>query len=159
MPEKLNLLFEQEDNAIESYSQLIKSLSGHELQDIEALLNELKLMTFIEDEDVLYNKLPMAVFYKQLPVIAKADVLVKVVILQQGEGLVLIVPEDVVSVYQDLIENPELLSEKNNTISLYAEVYNLDSDDVKLHDIIKETNCYSNNKIKMVKKEKSLKMF
>lgn len=145
---KFRLLFETGEAPVESYAQLINALSGHELADIEALLEELKSMTFIEDEEVLYNKLPMAVFYKQLPVVYDADVLVKVVIMQQGDGLILVVPEEVVSTYQDLTENPEDIVQKNNDISLYAEVYNLNSEDDKLHDLIKETYLNAGNGIK-----------
>ena len=136
------------EHTIESYSQLAKALSGHELSDIELLLEELKNMSFIEDESVLYNKLPMAVYYRQLPVIKDADVLVKVVLMQQSEGLVLVVPENVVSVFEDLLENPDLIIEKNNHFSLYAEVYNLDSDDEKLHDLIKEVYLNSGSGLK-----------
>jgi len=148
MPKNKILIFEAEEAPVESYAQLINALSGHELSDIEALLAELKEMTFIEDEDVLYNKLPMAVYYKQLPAVYDADVLVKVVIMQQGEGLILIVPEDVVSTYQDLIDNPEEIVQKNNNISLYAEIYNLPTDDDKLHDLIKEVYLNAGNGIK-----------
>lgn len=138
----------EEEMTVKSYSQLIQALAGHELADIEALLKEIQGLSFIEDEDLLYNKLPMSVFYKQLPVVADAEVLVKVVILQQADGLVLIVPENVVETYQDLLENPDLLTEKNNNIALYAEVYNLNSADDKLHDVIKEAYLYSGNSLK-----------
>lgn len=152
MPKKLiNQLLEAENNkevGIASYSQLIKALSGSDLADIEALLEELKQMSFIEDEDVLYAKLPMSVFYKQLPVIADADVLVKAVLMQQGDGLILVVPENVVETYEDLLDNPDLITEKNNNISLYAEIYNFDSGDEKLHDLIKETYINAGNGIK-----------
>lgn len=148
MPKNKVLLFESEEHPVESYAQLINALSGHELADIEALLAELKEMTFIEDEDVLYNKLPMAVYYKQLPAVYDADVLVKVVIMQQGEGIILVVPEDVVSTFQDLSENPEDIVQKNNDISLYAEIYNLPSEDEKLHDLIKEVYLNAGNGIK-----------
>lgn len=148
MPKNKLLLFETTEAPVESYSQLINALSGHELQDIEALLEELKKMTFIEDEEILYNKLPMAVFYKQLPVVYDADVLVKVVILQQGEALILIVPEDVVKTYQDLIDSPKDILQKNNSISLYAEVYNLNSEDEKLQTLIKETYLSAGNGVK-----------
>lgn len=148
MPKNKLLLFESNEAPVESYAQLINALSGHELADIEALLDELKSMTFIEDEEILYNKLPMAVFYKQLPAVYDADVLVKVVIMQQGDGLILVVPEEVVSTYQDLKDNPGDIVQKNNDISLYAEVYNLNSEDDKLHELIKETYLNAGNGIK-----------
>jgi len=153
MPKDLLIktLLEAEQNKeyeIGSYSQLVSALAGNDLADIEVLLEELKQMSFIEDEDVLYSKLPMAVFYKQLPVISEADVLVKVVLMQQGDGLILIVPENVVQAYEDLVENPDLVTEKNNNVSLYAEIYNFDSTDEKLHDLIKETYINAGNGIK-----------
>lgn len=145
---KLLEAYDEEEKTIDSYSQLIQALAGHELADIEALLKELQSFSFIEDEDLLYNKLPMSVFYKQLPVVVEAEVLVKVVILQQADGLVLVIPENVVETYQDLLENPDLLTEKNNSIELYAEVYNLNSKDEKLHKIIKEAYLYAGNGLK-----------
>ena len=133
---------------IKSYAQLIKLLSGTELQDIEVLLGQLKKMAFIEDEDTLYNKLPMSVFYKQMPAVVDGDILVKVVILQQAEGLVLVIPENVVKTFQDLKEDPSMLAEKNSNVSLYAEIYNLDSADNKLHDLIKSVYLSSGNELK-----------
>jgi hypothetical protein len=147
---KFELLKEAQENNIEikSYAQLIQMLSNTNLEDIDAFLADLKNLSFIEDEDTLYNKLPMSVFYKQLPAVVNGDILIKVVILQQAEGLALIVPENVVQTYRDLIESPEMLAEKNSNVSLYAELYNLDSGDPKLQEIIKSVYISSGNEIK-----------
>ena len=137
-----------EEQEIKSYAQLIQLLSGTDLEDTELLLKELQNLTFIEDEEVLYNKLPMAVYYKQLPVVLNSDILVKVVIMQQADGLILVVPENIVETYQDLVEDAELISEKNNGISLYAEIYNFEMSDPKLQDLIKATYVASGNELK-----------
>jgi tetrahydromethanopterin S-methyltransferase subunit A len=137
-----------EKETIGSYAQLVKLLSGTELEDTEALLKELENFSFIEDESTLYNKLPMAVYYKQLPAVIDSDVLVKVVLLQQADGLALVVPENVVEAYQDLIKDATLIVEKNNNISLYAEIYNFDSTDKNLQDLIKSVYISCGNELK-----------
>jgi hypothetical protein len=144
----LKVILESEygkEQKIGSYAQLVQKLSDLNLEDIEHFLRDLKELSFIEDEETLYNKLPMAVYYKQLPIITNSDVLVKVVMLQQADGLILVIPENVVEAQNDLAENPDLLTEKNNGISLYAEVYNMDFKDEKLHDTIKAVYIHAGN--------------
>lgn len=144
-----HLLKESEaETSINSYAQLVKLLAGTELEDTENLLAELEKFSFIEADETLYNKLPMAVYYKQLPIVVNGDVLVKVVLLQQADGLILVVPEHVTQVYKDLLEDATLLTEKNTNISLYAEVYNFDVNDEHLQDLIKTTYISAGNNLK-----------
>lgn len=122
---------------IESYVQLAKILSSEEVKDIQEVVAILNKASFYEDDEIMYSNRPAQIYYKQLPIVDGAEILVKIVLLTQADSLALIIPEKVAQVYQELTEDPSLIIEKNKDLALYAEVYNFNSNDAKLHDIIK----------------------
>jgi hypothetical protein len=142
---KEDLEVNQEDNGIQSFAQLIKLIASFEVENFDTLTQKLSDVNFVEDDDILYNSLPVSVSYVQLPAVVEADVLVKVVKLVQGEGIIITLPDKVADVYKDLIEDPTLIKDKNINLALYAEIYNFNSEDEKLQDIIKSSYLSAGN--------------
>jgi hypothetical protein len=70
------------------------------------------------------------------------------VLLLQADSLAIIVPEHVATTYKDLIDNPELLNEKNIKLSLYAEIYNFDEKDKELIELIKSLYLSAGNSLR-----------
>lgn len=122
---------------VESYVQLAKILSSEDVTDIKEVVAILNQASFLEDDEIMYDNRPAKVFYKQLPIVANDEIKVKIVLLTQADSLALIIPEGVSDVYEILVDDPSKIIEVNKDLSLYAEVYNFNSNDPKLHDIIK----------------------
>lgn len=128
----------KQDIKITSYAQLAKSILGTNLLDVTAINALLESLDFADSSMLTYNGQDIGVFYKQLPVISDMDVLVKVVLLRQADNFVMIIPQKITESYDLLLDDPAMLGEVNEGISLYAEVYGFDSKDTELEDIIKK---------------------
>lgn len=143
------LLFERDDKIevglgtkedakdVESYSQLVRYLIDQETVNTAEFLSKIEGLSFVEDSEEKYNNLAVGVSYKQLPAVINGEVLVKVVLLTQGEAFALIMPEGVATAYQTIIEDPDTLTEVNVKLSLYVEVCDFDTDDPKFADLVK----------------------
>jgi len=135
--EKIELDKSREDTFVKSYAQLAKSLASEDVITIDNLLSVLNKADFIEDTEVMYGNKPASVYYKQFPIVIGDDVMVKIVLLTQADSLALIIPENVSSVYSELKEDPSILKQKNMALSLYVELYNFETSDGELFDLIK----------------------
>lgn len=133
---------------IDSYVKLVKELSDAESFSPDTILDKLNISEFVEDTETTYKSFPIKIVYKQLPVIVNGDVLVKVVVLIQADSYAIIIPEHISETFKDLLENPDLINDKNIDLSLYAEVYNFDSNDRELLDLIKEAYLSAGNSLK-----------
>jgi hypothetical protein len=134
---KIELDEPDEANTVESFVQLAKLLASEDVKDINEVISVLNKALFIEDDEIMYNARPAQVYYRQLPIVINDEIKVKVVLLVQADSLALIIPEHVSEVYEELVEDPGLIIEKNKNLDLYAELYNFNANDAKLHDVIK----------------------
>ena len=122
---------------IESYAQLAKHILSINMLDTQAISDLLEGLNFVEDIDLIYNNQDLGVLYKQLPIVANGEVLVKVVLLMQAGNFILVIPQKITETYNLLLEEPELIEDKNSDISLYAEVYGFNAKDPELEALIK----------------------
>jgi len=143
---------------VDSYVKLVKFLSNTDDYKPEILLDRLNVSEFTEDIETTYRSYPIKVLYKQLPIVIDGEVLVKVVVLIQADSYALIIPENISETYKELLDNPELIDSKNIDFSLYAEVYNFDSDDSELLELIKEVYLAAGNSLKAFELVGSLKV-
>lgn len=141
----MNKQINTQKDVIKSYAQLLQEISRLETKNSEALLELISTVGFSEDTEVLFNSLPVRVLYKQIPAVVAGNLLVKVVVLEQGGNVALIVPEQVAQVYEDTEKNPKVLTEKNISLALYAEVYGFDTSNKKLQDLLKNTYLSAGN--------------
>jgi len=138
-------------DTIDSYAQLVKALSDLEIKNSETLLDTVTKVGLVESDDTNYNNLPLKVMYKQIPAVINGELLVKIVVLQQGDKLAIVVPENVSKIYEDIkeVDNKEIsktmLSDFNINLALYAEVYGFSTDSSKFADIIKTTYLSTGN--------------
>jgi len=111
----------------------------------ENFFDKINKTGFIEDSETKYNNQSAGVYYKQLPIVINSDILVKVVLITQGDGFILTMPEDVYETFKALEEDESLLADKNINLALYAEVFNFDTNDPELHEFIKEIYLAAGN--------------
>lgn len=133
---------------IETFAQLIKILVSEDHPYADRVEEIVKLANFIENDEVRYNNLPVAVHFVQIPVILGSEILVKVVFLRQADNYILIIPENVNEVFKRLLESPALLVDENLNLDLYAEVFGFDTDDQKLIELIKTSFLGAGNAVK-----------
>lgn len=131
---------------ITTYTSLIKEiiLLGQNKRGLVQLIESLE---FSESEELLYNNLPLAASFVQLPIVEDGDAYVKIVKLQQAENYVLIVPQKVVEAYNLISEDAEIVAELNREIDLYAEVDGFDEKDPELTKIIKTSYLNLGNRL------------
>lgn len=137
-----------EKEVVDSYVKLVKLLSDTDTYDPGTLLDQLNISEFNEDIETTYKSYPAKILYKQLPVVQNGDLLVKIVVIAQADSYALIVPERISEIYKEVLENPEIVAEKNVDFSLYAEIYNFDSSDKELLELIKEVYLAAGNSLK-----------
>src|SRR5690606_29034639 len=134
---------------IDSYAQLVKSLTELEVKNYETISNTINKANFIEDDETTFNNLPLSIKYKQLPVVIGTDLLVKVVVLEQGDNIAIIVPENTSTIYEELLEEDfDNLTNYNINLSLYAEVYGFDTNNSKFLELLKNMYLSAGNFIK-----------
>lgn len=144
-----NLYHTKKSDSIDSYAQLVKSLAELEVKNYETISNTINKANFIEDDETTFNNLPLSIKYKQLPVVIGADLLVKVVVLEQGDNIAIIVPENTSTIYEELLEEDfDNLTNYNINLSLYAEVYGFDTNNSKFLELLKNMYLSAGNFIK-----------
>lgn len=147
--EEANLYHINKSDSIDSYAQLVKSLAELEVKNYETISNTINKANFIEDDETTFNNLPLGIKYKQLPVVIGTDLLVKVVVLEQGDNIAIIVPENTSTIYEELLEEDfDNLTNYNINLSLYAEVYGFDTNNSKFLELLKNMYLSAGNFIK-----------
>ena len=136
MPIKTTLGISSENTEL-SYAKLIERLANVDITVIGEYLNALEGIDFIEDEQEIFRGSPMSVCYAQLPAVSGSELLVKVLLLKQGDGFAFVIPKGADKVILELLENPENVVKENASFDLYADIYNLDSRDTELLNLIK----------------------
>jgi hypothetical protein len=145
---ELGLVNTSKAETLESFAQFIKALTDLEVKNTNTIMEVLGKVGLVSDNEASYNNLPISILYRQLPAVINGSLLVKVVILEQGENIAVIIPDEVAQVYEDVQQNNKLLSEKNIGLSLYAEVYGFDSDNKKFQELIKTSYLAAGNFMK-----------
>lgn len=133
------------NGAIESYVQLIKELKYINLSNTHQFELVIDRLSLIEDISVDYKNINLDTFYIELPIVKDSNIKVKLVVLRNQQGVVLVLPEKVSDTYSVLKETPEKLLEVNQKFSLYAEVVGLDSEDNELINLIKKVYLSAGN--------------
>lgn len=147
--EEIKLQPRQEDNkVILSYAQLLKAIRANDKINIDDIIIQLNKTSFIEDAESIYQGYPIKVLYKQLPIIVKGKVFVKVVLFIQADSLAIIFPQNVKEIGDEIEEDPSLLKEKNINLSLYAEIYNFDEKDKEFIELIKTLYLSAGNSLR-----------
>jgi len=130
-----------------SFAQLVKEITTQELLDFTSIKAIVDKFEFVESQETTYNNLRLSIYFKQLPAISGANLLVKAVVLVQGESIAIIVPKNVADIYIGLQENPDAISSKNVNLELYGEVFGFDVKDASFKEIIKTAYLSAGNSL------------
>lgn len=109
----------------QSYAQFIKRWRENPILDVEGYTQLISDMNFNEDEEIEYEKLPLQILYLNLPIITDGVASVKVVAIIQADNFALIVPDNVHSIYEALLEDTteEALAKINSSIELSIDTF------------------------------------
>lgn len=121
-----------------SYINLYKHLENIDLVNEESFRKVFNEVQFTEEVGFEYNSLPLYVGWAYIPVVTDGFLEIKILKLEQGNGLAIILPEHVATAYKDLEEDLTKLGTYNANIDLVGDLYGLDEQDEELLDLIKK---------------------
>lgn len=136
MPDTIKLGVLTHDTEI-SYINLYKRLETIDLVNEDSFRNVFNDVQFEEEVGVEYNSLPLYVGWAYIPVVIDGLVEVKILKLEQGNGIAIILPEMVATTYQVLEDDITQLDVINANIDLVGDLYGLDETDNELIELIK----------------------
>lgn len=135
-----NLILESTYTSVDvtSYTQLIRQLKQLSTIDKDQLKHILDKVEFIPDKVKDYRNIELDTEFILLPVVINSDIKVKIVKIESDDGIILILPNNIVDSYETINNTPEELDNVNKSLILYAEVVGFDTEDPELHEIIKK---------------------
>lgn len=137
MPETIKLGVTSQDTTV-SYVSLYKHLENISLVNEESFRKVFDEVQFKEEVGYEYNSLPIYVGWEYIPVVVDGLIEIKILKLEQGNGIAIILPEHVAATYKALEEDITKLDTYNKNLDLVGDLYGLDEKDPELLDLIKK---------------------
>lgn len=135
MPKEVKLGVVEQGDSI-TYVTLYKHLEDITNLNEETFRDTFKDLQFHEEIGVEYNSLPIYVGWTYVPVITDGIANVKLLKLEQGGNIAIILPEQVATTYKRIEEDPTKIDEIIQDIDIVGDVYGFDENDKELYDLI-----------------------
>lgn len=138
MPEKLNLGINTEESEIMTFMKMYLELVETDLVTKDDFKRILLDIPFNEEVGYEYGGSDLHVGVATIPIITDGILKVKVVQLEQGDSIGLIVPANVANAYEMVLEDQSLINQVNQVEEIAFETFGFDASDTVLLELVAE---------------------